>query len=132
MSRRLVNRRKCQRTSQRRDVPKLGRWHIATFQRRDVPTSRRLVNIRKGQRTSQRRDVPTLRRQRDFCLKIIKSKRDLIERKEERTEESTENEATVTGVIGKDNRFVFFFSHKLIMNYRNQFQHVLDLFLRFC
>ena len=30
-------------------------------------------------------------------------------------EESTKNEATVTGVIGKDSRFVFFFSHKLLM-----------------
>ena len=33
-------------------------------------------------------------------------------------EKSTENKATVTGIIGEDSRFVFIFSDKLLMIYR--------------
>ena len=56
-------------SSQRRDV---GSTYIEVNkrQRRDVLTSRR-PNVA----TSQRRDVPTSRRQREFCLSIIKSKK---------------------------------------------------------
>ena len=45
--------------------------NVTTFQCRDVATSRRLVNKRKSQRVISQRH-------RDFCLRIIKSKRDLI------------------------------------------------------
>ena len=72
-------------TSQRHDVPTSRRPHVVTsqrrnigstnikvnnMQRRDASTSRRL-NVA----TSQRHDVATSRRQCEFCLLIIKSKK---------------------------------------------------------
>ena len=53
---------------QRVEVHKAG-WNVATFQRRDVGSTNIEVNKR------QRRNVSTSRRQRDFCLSIIKSKK---------------------------------------------------------
>ena len=78
--------------------------------------------------TSQRRDVWSTEEKVDERLNVATSSRFLpqnhknqmgpnFEIIEERTEESTKNKATVTGVIGKDSRFAFFFSHKLLMIY---------------
>ena len=47
-----------------------------------------------------------------------KQRRPNFEIIEERKEESMKNEATMTGIIGEDNCFVFFFSDKLLMIYR--------------
>ena len=80
--------------------------NVATFQCHDVSTSRRLVNRRKSQRTSQRRDVPTSRRHHDFCLIMIKSKRDLIGRHRRTCDWSAENRAATTQIIRKDRVFV--------------------------
>ena len=93
--------------------------NVSTFQRRDVSTSRRLVNRRKSQQTSQHHDVSMSRTSSRFLPQNHKKqKRPNFHIIEEHTKESMENEATVIGVIGKDNRFVFFFSHKLLMIYR--------------
>ena len=54
-------------TSQRRDVPTSRRLNVATSPRRDVLASRRL-NVG----TSQRRDVATLRRQLEICTSSFK------------------------------------------------------------
>ena len=61
-------------TSQRRDVETSRRHNVATSQLRDVTTLRRR-NIA----TSQRRNVAMLRH-RGFCLRLIKSRGDLISR----------------------------------------------------
>ena len=55
-------------TSQCHDVP-TSRPHVVTSQRRDVGSTYIEVN------KQQRRDVSTSRRQREFCLSIIKSKK---------------------------------------------------------
>ena len=56
-------------TSPRRDVPTSRRPHVVTSQRHDVGSTYIEVNKR------QRHDVSTSRRQREFCLSIIKSKK---------------------------------------------------------
>ena len=63
-------------------------------------------------------NVSTSRLHHGFCLKNLKKQRGPnFEIIEERKEESTKKKETVTGVIGRDSRFLFFFSHKLLMIY---------------
>ena len=70
--------------------------------------------------TLQRCDVATLRRQRDFCLNIIKSKGARNrEGMEKRTDEGTESIVAATQISGEGTCFcIFFFSEKLLMVYR--------------
>ena len=67
--------------------------------------------------TSQRRDSPTSRRQHDFCLIIIKSKRDQKSRGiRKRTDEGKESRAAANQINGEDTCFcIFFFSERLLM-----------------
>ena len=58
-----------QRWLERRDVATSRRPHVVTSQRHDVGSTYIEVNKR------QRRDVAMSRRQREFCLSIIKSKK---------------------------------------------------------
>ena len=70
--------------------------NFATSPCRDVPMSRRWVNKYRSQQ-AQRRDVSTSRRQRDFCLSIIKSKKGTrIRGIEDRTNEGTEIKIAAT------------------------------------
>ena len=68
----------------------------------------------------QRHDVSTSRRQREFCLNIIKSKgtknRGGIGN---RTDEGTESIVVATQISEEETGFcIFFFSEKLLMFYR--------------
>ena len=106
---------------QKEEEQKAGR-NVATSQHRpsrrpnvahhDVPTSSIAM--------PQRHDVATSRRQRDFCLTIIKIKRDQIPRGIENcTDEGTESRAAANQISGEDSCFcIFFFPKRLVMFYR--------------
>ena len=85
---------------------------VVTFQRRDVRSTNIEVNKR------QRHDVSTSRRQRDFCLSIIKSKEGtIIPGIKDRTNEGTEIAATY--ILKKRPTFVFSsFRIEVLMFYR--------------
>ena len=79
-------------------------------QRRDASTSRRLNVV-----MSQRRDVAASRRQRDFSITIIKSKKGPeFEDIEGRTNKGTESRAAATQINEEETCFcIFFFYDKL-------------------
>ena len=88
-------------TSQLRDVPTSRRPHVVTSQRRDVGSTNIKVNKRQVA-TSQRRDVATSRRQCEFCLLIIKSKKGcIIGGIGNLTNQGTEIKATMTSISKK-------------------------------
>ena len=88
--------------------------NVGTSRRSSIVTSRCLVNKRK--KVNECSNVATSSR---FLPHNHKKQRGPnLEGIEERTEESTEKKAAMIGDIGKDNCFVVFFSHKLLMIYR--------------
>ena len=73
--------------------------------RRDVTTSQR-HDAWSTEESQQVTNVATSQRHHDFCTSIIKSKgRPNFEGIEERTDESTESIAALTGIIGEDTSF---------------------------
>ena len=72
-------------------------------------TSRRPNVATSGQREEEVNKYPTSRRQCDFCLTIIKSKRDQKTRGiEKRSNKSTERRATTTQISGEETYFCIF------------------------
>ena len=83
-------------------------------------TSRRPNVATSGQLEEKVKKGSTSRRQRDFCLTIIKSKRDHKSRGiGKRTDEGTESRAAANQIIGEESCFcIFFFPEKLMMFHR--------------
>ena len=100
-------------------------WSKEQKYRKLAGTSQRPNVATSGQRewkstSGTRRDVETSRRQCDFCLTIIKRKRDQKSRgSKKRMDEGTESRATAKEIIGEDTFFcIFFFPEILLMFYR--------------
>ena len=95
------------RRRRRKQAATLRHSRFVTSQRRDVWSTEEKFDERLNVATSSRFLPRNHKKQRGPNFEII----------EERTKESTKNKAIVTGVIGKDSRFVFLFSYKLLVIY---------------
>ena len=104
---------------QREEEHKAGR-NVTMYQHRNVGSTRRGSQKVTNVATPQRRDVATLRRQRDFCLNIIKSKGTRNrEGMGKLMNEGTESVEATTQISGEDTCFcIFFFFEKRLMMYR--------------
>ena len=86
-------------------------WSREKKSKKLAGTSRRRVNKKRNSTSGQRRDASTSRRQRDFCLTIIKSKRDQKSRGiGKHTDEGMESRATANQISREDTCFCIFFS----------------------